>query len=323
MTLNLGMIATGRIADTALAPAIAQTEGANLWSVYSRSQERADDFAKRHGAAAAQAAHDDLDSMLNDPALDAVVIASPDKLHASQTIACAKAGKHVLVEKPMATTLEDAQAMVAACAEAGVTLGVAYHLRWHAGLRALNQAVRRNEFSEIRHMRIQWSFPQADGSDWRAKDDVARWWSLSAVGTHCIDQLRWFMRPGCGEITTVETLISNAVFGSAHDETALAHYQFESGATAEMCTSVLFEGPTRLEIYGSEGYALCDGALGPHGAGEIKTRNGIFDFTPQNPYVGEITDFAAAVAAGRPAEVSGEEGAENIALLIRTSEGAG
>ena len=317
MTLNVAMIATGGIAENQLAPALARAEGAQLWSVYSRDQARAADFAGRHGALSAQPAHDDLDALLADPDLDAVIIASPDKLHADQGVAAARAGKHILAEKPMATDREGAHAMVEAAAEAGVKLAVAYHMRWHMGHRALQQAVVRGNLGTPRHMRIMWPTPAANADGWRAKADVGRWWSLAAVGTHCLDQIRWFMVPQCGEVTRLEAVINRSVYGGPHDETALLAIQFENGSTAELCSSVLFAGPKRMEIYGSDGYAICDDTLGPHGEGRIETAGGAFPYTPANPYVGEIEDFVQAIREDRPPEVDGAEGARNVDLLLR------
>ena len=85
--MKFGLIATGRIADTQLAPALNAAEGAQLWSVYSRDAARAGEFAAKHGAASPTPGYGDLDAMLADPELDAVLIASPDKLHAPQTLA--------------------------------------------------------------------------------------------------------------------------------------------------------------------------------------------------------------------------------------------
>jgi len=324
MTIRFGMVATGRIADQSLAPAIAQAEGAALWSVYSRDGARAEDFAKRHGAASPRPAHDDLDAMLADPELDAVVLASPDKLHAPQAIAAAKAGKHVLTEKPMATSRAEGEAMVAACAEAGVRLGIAYHLRWHDGHRKLNALVRDGHFGTLRHMRLQWAMQVMDDSNWRAKTQVGRWWSLAAVGTHCLDQLRWFMRPQQGEVADVACLTTNAGYSSPRDETAVAALTFEGGATGEICTSMIFEGPRRMEIYGTKGYAICEGTLGPDGGGTIVTDKGRFDFEQRNPYVGEIEDFVQAIVQGRDPEVAGPEGLRNVDLLLKAvGEGIG
>ena len=131
--LRLGIIGTGSISRDALTPAIGEVDGAILWSVLSREKANAARFAQAHDAASPTPAFDDLKLFLSDPDLDAVVIATPDKLHAEQAIAAAAAGKHVLVEKPMATTVEDADAMIQACRSADVRLGVAYHLRCHLG----------------------------------------------------------------------------------------------------------------------------------------------------------------------------------------------
>ncbi|NKC14539.1 MAG: hypothetical protein GKR94_20865 [Gammaproteobacteria bacterium] len=318
--MKIALLATGRIADTQLAPAIAQANGAELWSVLSRDKVRARAFAVKHAAASPQPAYDDLDELLSDDALEAVVIASPDKLHAPQTLAALAAGKHVLTEKPMTTDMASANAMVEAARGAGLRLGIAYHLRWHAGHRALHrlmtgEARTGGGFGPIRHMRVQWPM-QSDPGNWRAGAELARWWCLSGVGTHCLDQIRWFMRPHNGEISKLVSVINRSVYDGPHEETAVIAMQFESGATAEMCNSVLFAGPRRMEIYAESGYALCENTLGADGAGRIVTHEGDFGFAVRNPFVGEIEDFVAAVAQGRAPEVDGCEGLRNVELLL-------
>src|SRR6185436_5427085 len=132
MTLRIGILGPGLIADQKLAPALRRVPGACLWSVLSRDRARAAAFAARHGATAPAPAFTEIEAFLADPGLDAVIIASPDRLHAREATLAAAAGKHVFVEKPMATSVDEARAMVNACAAAGVRLGVAYHLRFHA-----------------------------------------------------------------------------------------------------------------------------------------------------------------------------------------------
>ena len=105
--LRLGMIGTGNISRDALTPAITEVEDAVFWSVFSRKKDRAEEFDRQNNAQAPEPGFADLEAFLADPNLDAVVIATPDKLHAQQTIAAAAAGKHVLVEKPMATSVAD------------------------------------------------------------------------------------------------------------------------------------------------------------------------------------------------------------------------
>ncbi|MEM7251403.1 MAG: Gfo/Idh/MocA family oxidoreductase [Pseudomonadota bacterium] len=319
MALKFGLLGTGRIAETALAPAITNAKNAELWSVLSRDEERAGAFAARHGAGAPKAGFSSLDEMLADPALDAVLIATPDKLHAEQAVAAAQAGKHVFAEKPMATNVADAERMIDACEQANVTLGIAYHLHWHQGHQQIARMAHDGAFGELRHMRAQWTFQAPDDSNWRASADVGQWWGLAGVGTHCLDLIRWFMTPTCGDVVEVKSVISRPVFKGPHDENAIIALRFESGATAEFATSVLFQAPTRAELYGANGFALCTGTLGPHGAGKIETHEGSLDFDVHDPYVGEVEDFADAVANGRAPAISGREGARNVEILVEAT----
>ena len=80
---------------------------------------------------------------------------------------------------------------------------------------------------------------------------------------------------------------------------------------------MLFPGPLRMEIYGSDGYALCENTLGAGGAGTIATHDGTFEFNIVNPFRSEVEDVARAVAQGREPEVDGAEGARNVALLLQ------
>lgn len=321
MTLKLAMIGTGGIADKQLAPALTKVEGGVLWSVLSRAVERGVAFAERHGAQSPDPVHVGLETLVADPALDAVIIASPDKLHAEQTISAARAGKHVLVEKPMATEVADAIAMAAACKTADVRLAVAYHNRWHNGLRQLVEQIRTGLVGELRHMRVQWSWKAGDAGNWRASSNVGRWWGLGGVGTHCLDAIRWVMLPTCGEVVSLKSHIGRSVWQAEHDESALVSMQFESGATAVLHSSVLFESDTRLEIWGSDGHVVGDAVLGAEGSGTLTTHAGVHHFEVKNPYVGEISDFVRAISTGAEPEVGGKEGARNVELLVEAVGG--
>ena len=128
MSFGWGIVSTGKHPDIKIGPAIAAATGGELVGVYSRDQQRADAFAQKHGA---RAAYCQLADLLKDSRVDGVFVSSPNALHAEHVVQAAEAGKHVLCEKPMATTIADAVRMLQACRRAGVTLGVAFNLRQH------------------------------------------------------------------------------------------------------------------------------------------------------------------------------------------------
>ena len=130
MALGWALISTGKHADAFIAPAIGLAEDARFVAVYSREQERAEAFACKHGA---QVASTSLEALVADSRVDAVFIVSPNFLHASYTKIAAQAGKHVLVEKPMATRIDEAVEIIRTCRSHGVHLGVGFHLRHHPG----------------------------------------------------------------------------------------------------------------------------------------------------------------------------------------------
>lgn len=321
--LDIAILGTGGIVDDRHAPALAALPDVRFWSVLSRDGDRARDFASRHGAAAAESAFTDLDALLSDDELEAVLIATPDRFHAGQAVACLDAGKHVLLEKPMATTLDECDAILEAARRNGRVVGLAYHLRHHAGHRELRRRVSDGAVGIIRHMRIHWTFRAPDASNWRASPETGRWWSLAANGTHCLDQIRWFMAETCGDVVDVRALASRARFGSTHDETTAVLLGFESGATAEVCVSVQFDSASRVEIYGDRANAVCDGTLGRHGRGDVMLDGRPLEYEPVDPFAGEWADFASSIRNGRAPEVDGVEGRRNVELMLRIAEATG
>src|SRR6478752_5834763 len=124
--VSWGFIGASTWASRYLIPAVDALPDARGVGVFSSSRERGEAYAATNGLETAYAS---LDEMLADPEIDAVYISTTNDLHASQTIAAARAGKHVLCEKPLAVTLPDALSMQEACAEAGVVFGTNHHFR--------------------------------------------------------------------------------------------------------------------------------------------------------------------------------------------------
>src|SRR2546428_8792035 len=207
MTLGWAIITTGLHADLKIAPALNATPDAELVAVYSRDRGSAEAFAQKHWA---KAAYRDLEALLCDSRVEAVFIASPNAVHASQTLAAARAGKHVLVEKPMATTLDDAVAMVRACREAGVKLGVGYHLRQHPGQRAAQRLIAQGVLGTVALAQGQWGFGVRGQDGPPPRTGLRQWWddpeliggasTVMGTGGHVIDPFRFVLGQGGEEV---------------------------------------------------------------------------------------------------------------------------
>ena len=314
--VQFGIIGTGNIAQGGHGNAFKETAVAKLLSVQSRELARAQAFAKTYSAVRAYAS---LHELLEDSALDAVIITSPDKLHYEHASAVARAKKHILLEKPMVTDSAQGEELIRVCQDNGVLLGIGYHLRHHAGHKKLVDAVHRGEIGRPVHVRVHWSWRSADASNWRASPHFGRWWSLAGVGTHCLDLARWVLLPSAGEVESLTAVASNALYRGPHDEVSVLSLRFKNGATAEICSSSIFASPTRLEVYGTEGYLIAENTLGRHGGGRVFSDRGEVEYTIRNPFAEQLDSFAQAILTnGRPT-VDGAEGLANTKLLLQAA----
>jgi len=169
----------------------------------------------------------DYDTFLAEADMDAVLIGSPVFMHKEQTIKAAKAGKHVLSEKPMARTVAECDAMIDACEKAGVVLMVAFMKRFDKSFRLAKQMVDAGELGEVFQIHTEWSWPGAHpGSHgWRVK--LPTWGGIfQDHGSHTIDLCRWWV----GDVETVSGEIRIINRGREVEDTAIAILRHTNGA---------------------------------------------------------------------------------------------
>jgi len=315
MKSGIGIIGLGGIASTAHAPAIATIPEAWLAAVLSRNNIKGQEFLAKHNALQGTA-YDSLESFVADPNINLVIVCSPDGLHFEQAAACLNAGKHVLLEKPMTLKIEEAEELVNLAESKNLTLAIGFHLRSHNGLRLLHERViAQREIGDIRHIRAIWAFPQQDDTNWRAKNEMAKWWSLSAVGSHCLDLARWFAGDEADWAQFTATTTNN-LWGGSHDETAIVAAELESGITVEIVSSVQFGAYNRLELFGSQGIVLCDDVMGREGGGKVQINDQYLEFEILNPYREQLNNVLECIETGRAPRATGTVGVRNVKDLV-------
>lgn len=314
MALGWAILGTGRHVQRYVAPAIRAAEEARLVAVLSRDRARADAFASDEGAARG---YDNLDELLADPEVQAVFVATPNHLHAGQTIRAAAAGKHVLCEKPMALTAEDAHRVIDTCRQHGVKLGVGFHLRHHAANLAARRLLAAGEVGRVVLCRAQWSYGGPPRGGWWAEPEQTGFGSLAAVGVHIVDLLRFLLDQ---EITEVSAFSVQAEGASGLDETVAATLRFGGGSLGLLaCSRQTPKGDNDFSVFGSEGRLDGVGVVGQAPAGRLVLSNvaGVREipFSGPDPYTAEIEAFQRAVLEDREPEASGLDGLRSVEVL--------
>ena len=327
MTISWGILGAGRIAESQMAPAIAAASGHQLIAVTRRDQAAAQQFADKHGA---QRAYDNDETLLADPQVNAVYVATPPHLHVRQTIQAAQAGKHILCEKPLALDSGQARRMIDAARANRVTLMVCYYQRFNARHQRIKALVEEGAIGQVTAARISFSerFPPQPGV-WHHDPDISGGGPLMDLGVHCIDLLRYL----CGPAQSVAALVDTLVDKSPVADTATLLLQLTGGAQAVVTShwTTANHDPerfNRVEIYGTEGTIVAAPIQAKDSAGALQliTADGVQDFAVgpggPRPHVALLESFAATVAGGRPNPIPAEEGLAGLAVVEAARESA-
>jgi predicted dehydrogenase len=215
-----------------------------------RTPEKARSFAETHGFTLRES----YEKLLADPAIDAVVLATPHTLHAAQIIAAARARKHVFTEKPFALSSADANAAVRACAESKVTLAVGYNWRFQPALKEMRSMLSDGRLGKLLHIEGNFFGPivyRHELGHWRQSREEGPAGGMTGRGVHLLDAMLYL----AGRIESVTAQSFRAVRDFGVDDTTSMLFRFESGATGYLGTVIATAETWRLQVFGSNGWA--------------------------------------------------------------------
>jgi predicted dehydrogenase len=310
MTVRVAVIGAGAIARRAHIPALRKA-GADVVAVASRSLASAQAAADEAGGADVS---DDWRSVIGRDDVDAVDVCTPNRLHAEMTIAAAEAGKHVLVEKPLATTVEEADRMIAAAEAAGVVLMPAHNLRFAPPFVAARDAVAAGRIGTPLAVRSAFGHggPQtwAPTATWFRDAEQAGGGALLDLGVHVADVLRVVLGD---DVVEVAAFLQGGAPGSEDAGTALV--RFAGGATGSLHASwVTRPGPDlQLTVSGTEGALHLDSrtpaTLFPGAGGDPEPLP--IPTEADDPYA----VFVRSIESGTPPPVTAEDGRAAVAII--------
>ena len=237
-TFGVGIVSTGWVAG-AHAANFKQLGDCQIVAVSSRRKNRAEEFIREQQLPMAEA-YGSFQSMLNNDRLDIVVLASPHTLHPSQTIAAARAGKHVVIEKPVALNERDLRAMVREVNKAGVKTSVCFELHWNGLFRNIKAMLEKRLIGQVYHGEVSYNHgvgPWYGQWSWNIKKRMAGSAELTA-GCHAVDGLIWFMGCRVAEVVAISNTSRSNPLKYQYDPNSTALLRFENGATGTVHTSI-------------------------------------------------------------------------------------
>ena len=321
----IGILGGGNISQTH-ARAAQEIDGARLVAVGGDNPARVRQLAE----SVAAAAYEDDESFFAHRPMDVVLIGSPSGRHAEQGIRAARHGLHVLVEKPLAITTEEAEALIAACDEAGVKLGVFFQDRAAPDAGRLKELVDGGNVGKmiLASARVRWYRPPEyyAGSRWRGTWALDGGGALMNQGIHTVDLLLWLM----GEVRMVWAKATTALHDIEVEDTVVAAMEFTSGAVAtlEAATSAYPGYSRRLELTGSEGTVILENDrlvaadLRTPLEGPIGGPSGLADERAVSATVSDasghrrvLEDFLQAIRTGGEPLCDGRQGRRSVELV--------
>lgn len=310
--IRWGIVGIGRHARRFMAPAINQCSTGTLEAVCSRDIQRAEAFSREFGC---PLAYDSLEKMLESGKVDAVYVGSPNHVHKSQVLSIAKAGKHVLCDKPLATSEVDCREMIAACETAGVKLAVGFHLRHNPVHEIARQRLASGVLGELRMVEIQYlhviTDDEAKGelADWRRDRESYGGGEFVGTGVHAIDLLRFVTGQ---EVIRVKAVGDGNWYDSGFEMMVQAVMNLQDGTPVSLSAGGMRYPMNRITLFGSEATMNCIDSLGYYGGGVIETRNrdGLITENMEkcDVYIRELDAFSACLKTGSEANASGVDG---------------
>ena len=317
-----GLIGASTIAHEWVIDAI-RAVGGDIVSVMSTSAERGAKYAADHGIPKSVTSIADL---IGDPNVDAVYISTTNELHRDQVIAAAKAGKHILCEKPLATSLEDAHAMVKAARDAGVVMATNHHLRGAETHRAMRDAIAAGKIGKPLAARVcHAGYLPVHLQGWRLDKPEAGGGVILDITVHDTDTLRFVLGDD-----PVEAIAFGQYGGMAQaglEDATMGALRFKSGLIAQFHDGFTTKyAVTSFEVHGSEGSLFGRNCMIQKPGGTVTLRNAEGEtelpIDHRNLYENTLIAFDAAIAGrGRPL-CSGEDGIWSLATGLAVAKAA-
>jgi predicted dehydrogenase len=328
------IIGLGRISMDHFMPGVLTSQSSKITGLVSGHPEKARAQAAKYGVPETSIyTYENMDQIRNNPAIDAVYVALPNSMHAEYTIRSARAGKHVLCEKPMATTIADSRAMIKACKDANKKLMIGYRCHYEpTNLRAM-QLIREGKLGKLQGIESANGFNEKLG-EWRLDRKLAGGGPLMDMGVYSLNACRYLTGEEPVEIKAFSSVIDHDGRFDTVEENVSWTMKFPSGVVA--CCNSTYGAPMNgfYRVHGSQGFLYAEPAFvyqGLHLTAHMATPGGgqptVLD--EPNPdkdpsqFTLEANHFSKCILEDKTPQTPGEEGLLDMQYMSKIYESAG
>ena len=331
--LGIAVVGLGHLSLEQILPGLGQARSVRLMGLVSGHRDKALALAAQHGVPERNVYdYAAFDRIKDNPDIEAVYIVLPNSMHLEYVTRAAQAGKHVLCEKPMATSAADAERMIAACRDANVKLMIAYRMQYEATQRATIAMVRGKELGDLRMIQAVNGQNDVPGQ-WRQIKAMAGGGSVPDVGIYCYNAFRYLTGEEPVEIRAKLTRPKDDPRFREIEDVAEFTLTFPSGVVGVGSSGYSFHETRSLQVLASKGAISLENAFAYNNLTMMVSRkvgavNGVDHrrFPPKNQFATEMDHFADAVRADRTPHTPGEEGLQDMRIMeaiYQAAEGGG
>jgi len=332
--LGFAIVGLGRLALEEIMPAFAMCKLAKPTALVSGDAAKANQIAQQYGINPKNIYnYQNYDTIRNNPDVDIIYIVLPNSMHLEYTVRGAKAGKHILCEKPMATSVAECQQMIDACKQANRKLMIAYRCQYDPYHRAAIRMVRNKDLGKVKVIQADNGQNQSnDLSQWRLKKALAGGGCLPDVGIYCLNATRYLTGEEPIEISArMFTTPGDPRFKEV-EESVTFQIRYPSGILAICSTSYGYHEARRFRIFGSDAWAQLDAAFSYNGLRMTVSRKSpsnnmaenVIDIrmSEKSQFALEIDHMADCVIHNKQPHTPGEEGLQDQRLIAAIYETA-
>lgn len=312
--LGVALLGLGRYASGQLAPALQETNLCELRGVVSGHPDKAAQWADQYGFPQKNIYnYDNFDSIAHNPDIDIVYVVTPPALHPAFVIRAAKAGKHVISEKPMATSVADCQSMIDACNKAGVKFSIGYRMHFDPYIKELMRLQRDQDFGAFTKMNGQFAFVMQT-HEWRVEKKLGGGGAMMDLGIYIVQSACMATGQTPVAVTANEPPKLRPDFFNEVEETINFNLEFPDGATLDASTSFNQSGAT-FRADGPKGWIDFQTSAYGYQVGDVVTSRGPLNYPNPDQQALQMDDFADCILSHRQTAVPGELGLRDIKII--------